>query len=254
MANIKVKSVVRGQSPCPGPAPTPTPPARPVPVEKPPVYPPPPPFMPPSPCCPGNTVVLNNTVVRSTDGAIEVHEGYDQGKPAFFLTVKAENIPPFVGATDESDGKAGAVPAPVSGDQNKFLKGDGTWSEVVTPEQQQSDWAETDGSLPTFIKNKPGDFVGATESDDGSYGFVPAPKSGDQDKYLRGDGTWTSFDQSVDAESDNAVTGKAVAAALGSLDDKVTELFDSIKPVPIADVENIVQLEPGDGEREIPFD
>lgn len=255
MANIKVKSVVRGQSPCPGPAPTPTPPARPVPVEKPPVYPPPPPFMPPSPCCPGNTVVLNNTVVRSTDGAIEVHEGYDQGKPAFFLTVKAENIPPFVGATDESDGKAGAVPAPVSGDQNKFLKGDGTWSEVVTPEQQQSDWAETDDSLPTFIQNKPGDFVGATESDNGSYGFVPAPESGEQDKYLRGDGNWTAFDQSVDAESNNAVTGKAVATELSILNNKIDTLFDSITPVPTSEAGDIVNpLEPGDGEPEIPFD
>jgi hypothetical protein len=183
-----------------------------------------------------------------------VKEGYDHGKPAFFLTVNAENISPFVGATDERDGMAGAVPAPVSGDQNKFLKGDGTWSEVVTPEQQQSDWAETDDSLPTFIQNKPGDFVGATESDDGSYGFVPAPDSGDQDKYLRGDGNWTAFDQSVDAESSNAVSGKAVAAALGSLDDKLDELFNSIKSVPIADVRNIVQLKPGDGEPKIPFD
>ena len=254
MPKIKVKSITQGPSPCPRPVPTPAPSVRPVPTDPPPVYPPPPPFMPPGPCCPGTTVVLNNTVVRSTDGAIDVKEGYDHGKPAFFLTVKAENIPPFIGATDERDGKAGAVPTPVSGDQNKFLKGDGTWSEVVTPEQQQSDWAETDDSLPTFIQNKPGEFVGATESDDGSYGFVPAPESGEQDKYLRGDGNWTAFDQSVDAESDNAVTGKAVAAALGSLDDKVTELFGSIKPVPIADVENIVQLEPGDGERTIPFD
>lgn len=235
--------------------PPPPRPPRPKPVPDRPIPPPPQPPVMPGPCCPPtSTLVLNNTVVRSTDGSIEVHEGYDHGKPAYFLTVKAENIPPFVGATDESDGKAGAVPAPVSGDQNKFLKGDGTWSEVVTPEQQQSDWAETDDSLPTFIQNKPGDFVGATESDDGSYGFVPAPKIGEQDKYLRGDGNWTAFDQSVDAESDNAVTGKAVAAALGSLDDKVTELFDSIKPVPIADIENIVQLEPGDGERTIPFD
>lgn len=255
MGKIKIKTITQREPPCPQPAPKPSRPQMRPPTDPPPVCPPPPPFMPPSPCCPGTTVVLNNTVVRSIDGAIDVKEGYDHGRPAFFLTVKAENIPPFVGATDERDGKAGAVPAPVLGDQNKFLKGDGTWSEVVTPEQQQSDWAETDDSLPTFIQNKPGDFGGATESDDGSYGFVPTPKSGEQDTYLRGDGNWTAFDQSVDAASGNAVTGKAVAAELSSLNVKIDTLFDSITPVPTSEAGDIVNpLEPGDGEPEIPFD
>lgn len=36
----------------------------------------------------------------------------------------------FVGATSSSDGAAGRVPAPTSGDENKYLRGDGTWSTV----------------------------------------------------------------------------------------------------------------------------
>lgn len=36
----------------------------------------------------------------------------------------------FVGASSSSDGEAGRVPAPESGDENKFLRGDGTWSLV----------------------------------------------------------------------------------------------------------------------------
>lgn len=35
----------------------------------------------------------------------------------------------FVGATSQADGAAGRVPAPESGDENKFLRGDGTWAD-----------------------------------------------------------------------------------------------------------------------------
>lgn len=35
------------------------------------------------------------------------------------------------------------------------------------------------------------DFTGATSSADGAAGQVPAPDAGDEDKYLRGDGTWS---------------------------------------------------------------
>lgn len=36
----------------------------------------------------------------------------------------------MVGATTQADGAHGLVPAPTAGDENKFLKGDGTWSVV----------------------------------------------------------------------------------------------------------------------------
>lgn len=87
----------------------------------------------------------------------------------------------------------------------------------------QSDWSESDGSSDAYIKNKPtslpanggnADTVGghtveknvpadaeftdtkpvnmkgATASDAGSAGYVPAPAAGANTKYLRGDGTW----------------------------------------------------------------
>ena len=34
------------------------------------------------------------------------------------------------------------------------------------------------------------DMIGATSSVDGTHGLVPAPQAGDEDKYLKGDGTW----------------------------------------------------------------
>lgn len=36
------------------------------------------------------------------------------------------------------------------------------------------------------------DMTGATASDPGTHGLVPAPAAGDQNKYLKGDGTWDS--------------------------------------------------------------
>lgn len=36
------------------------------------------------------------------------------------------------------------------------------------------------------------DFKGATETSKGMTGLVPEPQAGDQDKYLRGDGTWST--------------------------------------------------------------
>lgn len=45
----------------------------------------------------------------------------------------------MVGATSDTAGKAGYVPAPAAGDQAKFLRGDGTWVTV--------DVGEIDGML-----------------------------------------------------------------------------------------------------------
>ena len=61
----------------------------------------------------------------------------------------------FAGATEQDDGKPGAVPAPTKNERNYYLKGDGTWSSVDIPEQVQSDWNETSTVSPAYILNKP---------------------------------------------------------------------------------------------------
>jgi hypothetical protein len=52
----------------------------------------------------------------------------------------------------------------------------------------------------------PAEMTGATASTDGASGLVPAPAAGDQDKVLRGDGTWG--DAANATVSYNAVTGE----------------------------------------------
>ena len=62
--------------------------------------------------------------------------------------------------------------------------------------QVQSDWDETDISSKAYIQNKPTipsapvNMTGATASAAGSAGYAPAPAAGDNEKFLRGDGTW----------------------------------------------------------------
>lgn len=75
----------------------------------------------------------------------------------------------MTGAGASSGGVAGLVPAPASGQQGRFLRGDGTWAEVVT-------------SIDPM--------TGATASTAGTAGLVPAPSAGDQNKVLKGNGNW----------------------------------------------------------------
>lgn len=41
------------------------------------------------------------------------------------------SVPTMKGASDTSDGTKGLVPQPSLGDQEKFLKGDGTWEAIT---------------------------------------------------------------------------------------------------------------------------
>lgn len=50
-------------------------------------------------------------------------------------------------------------------------------------------------NLPTIPSYS--DFTGATSSTAGAHGLVPAPAAGDQDKYLKGDGTWGAVQSGV---------------------------------------------------------
>ena len=81
-------------------------------------------------------------------------------------------------------------------------------------------------------------FVGATSTNDGVAGLVPAPRAGDQGKFLSGDGTWAAIQGSIPQETlttiDNLVTDVAnlqdVVAGLDStaLEGRVVFLETSV--------------------------
>ena len=76
-------------------------------------------------------------------------------------------IPDFIGATSDADGVRGIVPAPLAGQEDYYLHGDGTWNEipVMTPASE----------------------LGFG----GKKGLAPAPPVGSYDLYLTGGGNWT---------------------------------------------------------------
>ena len=48
------------------------------------------------------------------------------------IDTKISNINTFTGATSSTAGAKGLVPPPAADDQDKFLKGDGTWAQDTT--------------------------------------------------------------------------------------------------------------------------
>lgn len=60
-----------------------------------------------------------------------------------------EGQPDFTGATAEADGIKGAVPAPLAGDQDKYLCADGTWSDIILPGEETT--TETIGSMDIHV-------------------------------------------------------------------------------------------------------
>lgn len=113
-------------------------------------------------------------------------------------------------ATSSSAGKSGFVPAPAAGQDQLFLKGDGTWALPTNTWQQNTVdnngyvTAPTTGNSnkvwKTNANGQPGwrdeekvsysTMRGATASASGTSGLVPTPTSGQQNDFLRGDGTW----------------------------------------------------------------
>ena len=52
----------------------------------------------------------------------------------------------FTGATAEAEGASGLVPAPAMGDQDKYLKADGTWGAITIPEPEEVPIASADAA------------------------------------------------------------------------------------------------------------
>lgn len=133
----------------------------------------------------------------------------------------------FTGATASADGTQGLVPAPVAGDQTKFLSADGTWQTVqsgstytagngididsnneisvdTTVVATQTDLAGKQDTLTAGtnvqINNNVisatdttySNFVGTDGTAPGAAGLVPAPAVADDNKYLKSDGTWAT--------------------------------------------------------------
>lgn len=88
------------------------------------------------------------------------------------------------------------------------------------------------------INDMPTDFTGATSSVGGTSGLVPAPSAGDENKFLRGSGSWGKFatsgffniattDWQVDEDETSEYTNRAIISVSGVTANDYAELnFD----------------------------
>lgn len=108
---------------------------------------------------------------QDISGKVDKNQGTENAGKALGINNQGQVVPvpfsgdDFTGATGSTAGTHGYVPAPAAGDQNKVLKGDGTWE-----------------TIPTM--------TGATALTDGAAGLAPAPLAGETGRFLRVDGTW----------------------------------------------------------------
>jgi hypothetical protein len=132
------------------------------------------------------------------------------------------SVATFTGATANGDGSAGLVKKPLSADRDKFLKGDGNWTEIdgtaytgtapivvndhaISASVMNANNGRTSGIVPSStaadagkVLTSEGTWLGSfsaetvAEAGDGVDGLVPAPSAANTDKFLKGDGTWAT--------------------------------------------------------------
>ena len=130
------------------------------------------------------------------------------GKPVNVYSPAKLAYDNMTGASADASGKAGLVPAPSAGNQDKYLRGDGTWS-TPTDTKYNNATAKVAGLMSAADKAKLdgiNTMTGALNGTDGKAGLVPAPSAGDQDKFLKADGTWGT---PTDTKYSEATTSKA---------------------------------------------
>ena len=137
--------------------------------------------------------------ITNVADAVDNHDAIT--KSQLDTAIAGVTVPVMTGATATTAGTSGSAPAPAAGDQDKYLKGDGTWATVPSGAtytaganiqiSAQNVISATDTTYSAF--------TGASSSIAGAAGLVPAPAAGDQDKCLKGDGTWATVRPGQDA-------------------------------------------------------
>ena len=122
-------------------------------------------------------------------------------------------------------------------DLNDVLIGEGiTDQSILVYDLESQKWVNK--SILDVIQLISDEFTGATAEVAGTAGLVPAPQIGEQDYFLKGDGTWSPIEVTPPAEIEEletkvntligADTGKSVATIAGEVaDEKIALIVDS---------------------------
>ena len=122
-------------------------------------------------------------------------------------------------------------------DGEVFYAASGTRSVGTLGDATQS----THGLMSSADKTKLdgiGVMTGATSTESGAQGLVPTPLAGDQNKYLRGDGTWQNPTATLEGVVNNLIgsdTGKSIRTIAqeetARIVDNAPEAFDTLKEI-----------------------
>lgn len=136
------------------------------------------------------TIVLNNSSpFNVTSGVSVIGKPYNIYKSADLLlnaAFKLADIPGNVSGSISFGAKINGIPYG-GGDRHKFLNANLDW--IESNDSIELDSSDTLASSKA-VKLAAAIMTGATASSNGAAGRVPAPKAGDQDKVLKGNGTW----------------------------------------------------------------
>ena len=121
-------------------------------------------------------------------------------KPDDTLFFIYENIEDNKGTLYLGDKKIGDGGAESLSDLITETVQDGELLVYTQPEGQEGHWE----ALP--IEDIIGNMTGATASNAGLSGLVPAPAAGDENKFLRGDGTWAAVEGETFSIDENHIT------------------------------------------------
>lgn len=141
------------------------------------------------------TVSQYNLPIASANdlGGIKVGSNLSIDSGTGVLSATDTTYSDFTGATTQQAGAAGLVPAPTTSDPEKYLKGDGTWDTPTgTTYSAGTNIQISAGNVISATDTTYSDFTGSTASADGTSGLVPQPLIADKDKFLKGDGTWST--------------------------------------------------------------
>ena len=135
----------------------------------------------------------------------------------------------FTGATASSDGTSGVVPAPLTGEQKKVLKGDGTWSSVNIDEVVPTTGA-TAGQIPILEE------VGGTLK----FAVTDIPSSGHTIKNMNGtDMTQRASMQFADAGvTDDSTNDKTVVKVVRQMTQAQYEALSSLEKQGVIEITN----------------
>jgi hypothetical protein len=133
---------------------------------------------------------------------------------------EAVEVSEMSGATAETAGSAGLVPAPEVGEQNKFLRGDGTWADV-----------EGDGNTVTNVTSANGSVsvieIKDSENDTITYDLSTAEYAIQKDGYVEG-----SKERTYHLTKDGEAFGVAITVPVAYDDtealDRISELEDKV--------------------------